>query len=543
MKRRITVVRSGIPTPAAAADAVIADEELRREIRSGRFVRRLASARESRLLVHRLGASGRPLATAAALWAMSPGAASIEDASGARRPVTLTLLANWIARLALEPLQTRGALSAIAADLARCEAVAAARRLPRLDLDAPPLYLRTDLSFGIRAGGSVGHTAGVLNNLSAFGAPPIFVTTDDVPTVDRGIETHVVMPSDAFWNFRELPALLLTQPFAAETLRVVDRRSIGFVYQRYSLGNYSGVVVSRALGVPLILEYNGSEVWVSDHWGRPLKHRELALRIERLNHLAADLIVVVSDPIADQLTAAGIPRERVLVNPNAVDVERYRPDIDGALVRRTLGLDRAFVVGFIGTFGAWHGAEVLAEAFVTLMRERPELRRSMRLLMAGNGARMPLVRRILDAGGVADLVRLPGLVSQEDGPSYLAACDLLVSPHVPNADGTPFFGSPTKLFEYMAMGRPIVASNLNQIGEVLEHDRTAWLVAPGDASALADAIAEVAANEAQRRRLGAAARTRAVARHTWREHTQRIIDRVRALDRAATSVATAPATR
>src|SRR5207237_125725 len=85
------------------------------------------------------------------------------------------------------------------------------------------------------------------------------------------------------------------------------------------------------------------------------------------------------------------------------------------------------------------------------------------------------------------------LVPQDDGPEHLAAADLLVSPHVTNPDGTPFFGSPTKLFEYMAMGRPIVASDLEQIGQTLEHGRTAWLVPPGDVEALADAMARRAA--------------------------------------------------
>src|SRR5262249_36268162 len=153
-------------------------------------------------------------------------------------------------------------------------------------------YLRTDLSFGIRAGGSVGHTAGVLNNLSAFTAPPIFITTDDVPTVEPRIETHVVSPSEAFWNFRELPSLVLNDRFADVVLSAVGSRRIGFVYQRYSLFNFSGVAVARALRVPLVLEFNGSELWVSDHWGRPLKYRDLAQRVERLNLRAADLIVV-----------------------------------------------------------------------------------------------------------------------------------------------------------------------------------------------------------------------------------------------------------
>ncbi|HXZ44534.1 MAG TPA: glycosyltransferase, partial [archaeon] len=98
--------------------------------------------------------------------------------------------------------------------------------------------------------------------------------------------------------------------------------------------------------------------------------------------------------------------------------------------------------------------------------------------------------------------------------------------HVPNPDGTPFFGSPTKLFEYMAMGKGIVASDLDQIGEILEHGKTAWLVKPGDPDALADGIVRLARDAGLRGALGEAARCEAVAKHTWTAHVGRILTRM-----------------
>jgi glycosyltransferase involved in cell wall biosynthesis len=151
----------------------------------------------------------------------------------------------------------------------------------------------------------------------------------------------------------------------------------------------------------------------------------------------------------------------------------------------------------------------------------------VRLLMIGAGATMAEVKRILAEGGALDATAFTGLVPQEQGPAHLAACDVLVSPHVPNPDGTPFFGSPTKLFEYMAMGRGIVASDLDQIGEVLEHNRTALLVPPGDADALASAVARLSEDRPLRECLGAEARRVVLERHTWRAHTQRTIDSLR----------------
>jgi len=78
------------------------------------------------------------------------------------------------------------------------------------------------------------------------------------------------------------------------------------------------------------------------------------------------------------------------------------------------------------------------------------------------------------------------------------------------------------------MGRPIVASDLEQIGQVLDHDETAWLVPPGDVIALVEGLRLLAGDPERRARLGAAAREAAVACHTWREHTRRIVEALEA---------------
>jgi glycosyltransferase involved in cell wall biosynthesis len=196
--------------------------------------------------------------------------------------------------------------------------------------------------------------------------------------------------------------------------------------------------------------------------------------------------------------------------------------VDGAAVRRRHGLEGRTVVGFVGTFGMWHGAPVLARAARRFLADRPGLR----LLFVGDGRDRAECEAIL--GERRDAVTFTGLVPQADGPAHLAAMDILVAPHVPNADGTRFFGSPTKLFEYMAMGRAIVASRLEQLGEVLEEGRTAVLVPPGDEATLARAIVGLADDPERRAALGAAARRRALEKHTWQAHVGGIFDALRA---------------
>jgi glycosyltransferase involved in cell wall biosynthesis len=109
---------------------------------------------------------------------------------------------------------------------------------------------------------------------------------------------------------------------------------------------------------------------------------------------------------------------------------------------------------------------------------------------------------------------------------YLGASDILVSPQVPNPDGTPFFGSPTKLFEYMAMGKAIIASDLEQIGKILSSGEDAFLFRAGDFRELSDMVLILASNPLLRSKLGASARKKVVDRYTWDRHVQLILDKL-----------------
>lgn len=516
----LTVVRSGLPLPSpAAGELVVSDLEVKAWVRDGRIWQHVRQYEVARLVTERLSTSGRPML----MWVLRLVARQcyIVDQGGLRRPVTVPVLIRWSSQLVLELALRRRLLRRVDREVERL-ASATLQGGRSWSRGEPVLYLRTDLSFGVRAGGSVGHIAGVLNELARTVGPPIMLTTAPVPTVDANIETHLVAAPEAFWNFRELPTLMLNDVFQNEALRVIGDRRLGFVYQRYSLDNYAGLRLARQLDVPFVLEYNGSEVWMSRHWSRPLKYEALAERIERLNVGCADLVVVVSRAMRDELANRGLA-QRVLVNPNGVDPQRYTPSIDGTAVRERYDLGDATVIGFIATFQTWHGAEVLADAFVQLIQRTPSNRARVRLLMIGTGPSLETTRAIIAAGGCEQVVRFAGLVEQEQGPQYLAACDILASPHVPNRDGTPFFGSPTKLFEYMAMGKAIVASDLDQIGEVLRHGESAWMVPPADPAALAAALQHLVDDPALRRALGEGARRAVLAQHTWRAHVHRIL--------------------
>lgn len=391
-------------------------------------------------------------------------------------------------------------------------------------------YLRTDLLSELKSGGSVAHTTGVLKGLIRLGYRPAYYGALKMRGVEElGIEVIYVKKGSWLRNWPELPAIGFSEILYQRLKDFSLTDMPGFIYQRYSLNNYTGVLLAQRTKKPFILEYNGSEMWVARNWGNTLLFRRLAERLETVNLMAADLVVAVSRPLKDELLARGIDEGKILVNPNGVDTEEYSPDVNGLEIRKRCGFEGKVVLGFIGTFGKWHGAEVLAEAFGMLIHRFPEYRGKVRLLMVGDGMTMPEVKKNIERYRIVEEVVLTGLVPQQAGPSYLAACDILVSPHVPNADGTPFFGSPTKLFEYMAMGKGIVASNLEQIGEVLEHGKTAWMVKPGDVESLVSGLKTLIDDKELRIRLGQAAREEVVGKYTWEAHTRRIIEKFKEL--------------
>jgi glycosyltransferase involved in cell wall biosynthesis len=150
---------------------------------------------------------------------------------------------------------------------------------------------------------------------------------------------------------------------------------------------------------------------------------------------------------------------------------------------------------------------------------------------------MPEVRSILGRHCEGKYVTLTGLVVQDAAPLHLAASDILSSPHVPNADGSRFFGSPTKLFEYMAMAKAIVASDLDQIGDVLKNslhaqelpqcgpaeEALAILCKPGSVDEHIRGIRLLVNQPGLRAQLGINARKEALHRYTWRSHVRHII--------------------
>jgi glycosyltransferase involved in cell wall biosynthesis len=393
------------------------------------------------------------------------------------------------------------------------------KQVPLLSHDRKTvLFLRTDLSGSVRAGGSVSHVKGMIKAFMSSGFKVIYVADAPLSVLPPEVTQLQMKPLTILDFFDEFQLLHYNLRVIRRLGNIVERFKPSFIYQRHAIFNFAGGMIANRFGIPLVLEANDSEVWIRKHWSR-LALEDLATRSEALALQLADRIAVNSTGVQEQLAPYRIKRDRYLLNPNGVDPDEFHPDIDGTPVRRRYGIGNEILVGFIGTFTRWHGIETLFDAAVIATQQESRLR----FLLIGEGdLRSALEKRSMDLG-LQGGITFAGLVPHSEAPRHLAACDILVSPHLGFQDGTKFFGSPTKLFEYMAMGKPIIASRLEQIGEVIVDGVNGLHMNPGDVRQLADLILKLARDGRLRDKLGAQARQDVIRKHTWNANVERIV--------------------
>ncbi len=374
-----------------------------------------------------------------------------------------------------------------------------------------------------KVGGAITHVRGVLQGLAAQNAKyRIFAGLPLGALQAPSLEIPARRP---FYLFKESLLISYHLRFCWRVLTALRGQTVQALYQRHGSFTIAGALLSQWLQVPLVLEYNGCEDWMARHWGQS-RFSSWRCLFEDFALSSASIIVAVSEALRDELLSLGIPSQRILVNPNAVDPQTFRPACGGKDLRKQLGFKPDdVIVGFVGSFSYWHGVPVLQETIQQLLATESLHHDDSRIrfLLVGSGPLHDDLRRACAEFEKVGAVVFAGVIPHGRVPAYLDAADILVSPHIPMPDGRPFFGSPTKLFEYMAMGKAIVASDLDQIGRVLRHRETAWLVAAGDVSQMVAAIRLLASQPETRDRLGNAVREVASTRHTWSQNAARLL--------------------
>jgi len=283
------------------------------------------------------------------------------------------------------------------------------------------------------------------------------------------------------------------------------------IYERYNLFQPAGIWLKRKYKIPLILEVNSPLVHERNEYGG-LALKGLAKATENMAWRGADYVLPVTNVLADHIRAAGVPDSRIKVIPNGINTERFSNPLDSDKAKERLGLRDKLVLGFTGHIRSWHGLDQV----IPLLAEKGK-KFNLHFLVVGDGPARAELEALAKINRVSERITISGIIPREEIANHIAAFDVALQPAV-----TPY-ASPLKLFEYMALGRAIVAPATPNIREILTNGQDALLFDPNSPNDFRTAIEKICDNKELRHHLETAARETLYARElTWDNNARRV---------------------
>jgi len=254
--------------------------------------------------------------------------------------------------------------------------------------------------------------------------------------------------------------------------RLQKTRPAEFVLAHYAFPDgYAAMRLARRHGLPLLVKVRGSDVNV---FTRQAARRRLTVRTLE----SADRVIAVSEALKTKMIDLGVPAEKISVVTNGVNAQRFIPR-DRAASRRDLGLEAdPFTFLFIGSLRPLKGVLTMLQAFRAIQVEK---RRDARLVIIGGGELQEELERRIERYGLSDQVRLLPPMEHSEIPRWFGACDCLVLPSTNE-------GYPNVVVEALAAARPVIASRVGGIPEIVADGRSGILVPPGRPWPLTDAM-------------------------------------------------------
>lgn len=321
-----------------------------------------------------------------------------------------------------------------------------------------------------------------------------------------------ILEEEPVWNEqleRDLRLILHNLWLQGDPDGIIARERPDVLYEVYALFGSGGIELGRRYGIPHILEVNAPLCIEQAGYVKFPLHKTAEVLEDEI-YRSSDAVVTVSDWLRDFVAERRATADDVHVIANGV-AERLFDDVgSGERIRRELGLESKRVVGFVGTYQPWHDVDGLLDAFADVRRTRPDAH----LLLVGDGPHRRSAEERIGRLGTGDSVTMVEAVQHEQIPAYIAAMDVAVAPFKWREDH--LYGSPMKLFEYMAAGKASICTAIEQTTQLIDHGRTGWLYEPGDRAALAEALAALLAQPDRARAMGEAGRREIMAKYTWR---------------------------
>jgi len=322
------------------------------------------------------------------------------------------------------------------------------------------------------------------------------------------------LPATVSTTLRDMYALAHDRKLFKHCYSVCREGQFDFIYERATLYHRTGHRLSKVLGIPLILEVNSPVEETITFHGCAKLMIPIAAYYERLTASKADAIVVGTAAMRNYIVGKGVRYDKIVIIYPAADEHFFKPPKYRADIRGNFAIEDKVVVGFVGSMAAYHRVDLLLQAAMELRR----VRNNIHFLIVGSGQRMKDLKRFATDNKLENWVTFTGRVPYEEVPEYCGAMDICVIPHAT------WYGSPTKLFEYAASGKPVIAPRIGPIEEVIRDGENGMLAEVGDVKDLCSRILTVAENPLLGQTMGMQLREHILDNHTWDKNTDKLIN-------------------
>jgi glycosyltransferase involved in cell wall biosynthesis len=322
------------------------------------------------------------------------------------------------------------------------------------------------------------------------------------------------MPRALSLLLRDVYALVHDRNFFRHCQSMCRRQKFDFIYERATPYHRTGQRLSASLQIPLILEMNSPLEEMITLYGCSRVMVPIAAHVERGSASRAHAIIVGSRAMRNYLAEQGTNPDKIHIIYPTADDHFFRAPLHQAEIRRQWQLQNKLVVGFVGSMAAYHRVDLLLHAAIRMR----QISARIHFLIVGAGETSDALQRFARGNSLRDYVSFTGRVPYEQIPDYYAAMDICIIPHAE------WYGSPTKLFEYAASGKPVIAPAVGPIEEIIRHGENGLLFQPLELDDLTSKILDLANNALLCQKLGSQLKRHIFEHYTLSQTTTQLIN-------------------
>lgn len=328
-------------------------------------------------------------------------------------------------------------------------------------------------------------------------------------SADIHVVQHVGLAAFIYSSFIRLPVVamhLITSVIAL--IRLHKKVNLQVIHAWHPLAGLAAVLVGKLTGARVFLDWTDFYSDIVRHESRLLT--PLAEAIEHTIIGNCDRIFTVSNEMKKALIKVGALSDKVFVIPDGVDTVMFNPKIDNLMIRKRYCLDDSPTVIFHGDVKPIDGVDVLVKAFALVLKRLP----NAKLFIVGGGRKyFSEVKQLVKGLGIERSVIFTGWIPHKAVPEYIALADVGAMPLRSTLETNCYLSF--KLFEYWAMGKPVVVSRVKAISNIVKDGVNSNLVEPEDVNGLAEALLGMLSDGDKARLMGENARVTVEDSYNW----------------------------